>query len=172
MGLPCVALYIVHQEADGLRGVPWGLEDLEAHAAELEVQLEGAETKLKSPREQSRGAVVLAEVLLGDGPVEQRDRKLCKLERLIEAGARFRVTSEFLILNAQIEIAFGVSGIFLDLLQPQREIKPLLGRDALFAPDLSVMVDDRGKLGELQIFLQPVRIDNFVNGSLKSQLGG
>ena len=82
------------------------------------------------------------------------------------------MTVEFLILNTEIEIRFCVGRFCFDLFQTESEIKSLFRLNTLFTANLSIMMEDRRKIFELEMRWQAGRINDLVNGSLKTDLGG
>src|SRR5688572_22470668 len=131
------------------------------------MNVERVETQLDRSLEKTGSGFELTEVLLGDRAIQQRNRQAGHLERLIETSTSFDMTFEFLILDAEIEERFGVGWIFVDLLQTQREIEPLLRRNMILAANFPVVMHDDREGAELQIRGQAVGIDDLVNHAMK-----
>src|SRR5215475_12014256 len=88
------------------------------------------------------------------------------LESLIEAGACFRISSEFLILNPEIEISFRVGRFLFDLFQPECEKQALVRANTVFTTNLTVVMNDGRKGRKPKIGRQLCRIDGFVNEAM------
>src|SRR6516165_9329288 len=111
------------------------------------------------------------ELLLRQGPVKKRYRHSGHFKRLVEARAGFGVLSEFLILDPEIKVSFRVGGLFFDLLLAQRQIKALLRRDAFFAANFAVVMDDSRKRREAILRRDAAWVDDLVNSSVESDVG-
>src|SRR5437870_5525838 len=81
------------------------------------------------------------------------------------------MTSEFLILNTEIEERLRIRRFLLDLFQTEREIKPLLRLNAIFAANFSIMMNDCWKSPELEVGRQACWIDDLMNGAVETKVG-
>src|SRR5690349_3854596 len=64
-----------------------------------------------------------------------------------------------------------IRGVFLNLLQTQREIVQLLGSHAFLTSNLPIVVKDNRDGGELEVRRELRRVNDFVDGTAETQVG-
>src|SRR6185295_3134378 len=74
-------------------------------------------------------------------------------------------------LNSQIEVGFWIGAFLLDFPKTQIQIETLFGGNALGVSDFAIVVEDDGQGVKTKVRMQPGRIDNFVHGTTKSDVG-